>query len=249
MLFTMAATLAPGDAPAQTPGLIRGQLMDAQTLVPVGGAFVSLESANRGVLSDSSGYFALPVGIAERYVLQARQLGYRDLVTTLDREAARKPLVLRMAADPIELEGLTVLARRFQDRRRGIFGSVEVLGAGDLLKVSDGASSDLVRRLVPFTMPCDRETEALCYNAQGRIEPLVVCVDERRMAEGMVELEHLDPRGLYMVEVFRRGGQVRLYSRGYIERLLASGAELPPLSFGCGVVGLPGPGPGTPPAE
>jgi hypothetical protein len=232
----------PGAASAQTPGLIRGQLADAQTLRPVGGAFVSLQGASRGVLSDSTGYFALPVGVSERYALRVRQLGYRDLVMELGRDEAQRPQELRITPDPVKLEGLTVLAERFEDRRRGIFGSVEVLGSEELLRVPDGASSDLVRRLVPFARPCDSQTENLCYNAQGRVEPLVVCVDERRMSEGMVELEHLDPRGLYMVEVFRRGGQVRLYSRGYIERLLASGAELPPLSFGCGVVGLPGPG-------
>lgn len=237
--------VCPALASGQTPGLIRGQLTDAQTARAVGGAFVGLQGASRGVLSDSTGYFALPVGIAERYVLRVRQLGYRDLVRSLEADEVQGPLALRIVPDPIKLEGLTVLTRRFEDRRRGVFGSVEVLGPDDLLRVPDGASSDLLRRLVPFARPCDSQTESLCYNAQGRVEPLVVCVDERRMSEVMVELEHLDPRGLYMVEVFRRGGQVRLYSRGFVERLLASGAELPPLSFGCGAVGLPG-GPGSP---
>ena len=64
----------------------------------------------------------------------------------------------------------------------------------------------------------------------------MICVDGRRVAEGTVELEHLDPRGLYMVEVFPRGGQVRVYTRGYIERLVAARTELSPLSFGCGLV-------------
>ncbi|MHB1193316.1 MAG: carboxypeptidase-like regulatory domain-containing protein [Longimicrobiales bacterium] len=238
----VAAAVAARGAGAQTPGLLRGNILDRQTLAPIGGAFVGLESARRGVLSDSTGYFALPVGRADRYVVRVRQLGYKDLATTLEGAAADRALVLQMEPDPVELEGLTVLAERFQDRRRGIYGAVDVLDHQELLKVPDGASSDLVRRLVPFARPCDSQTEDLCVNAQGRIEPLVVCVDERRVAEGMVELERLDPRGLHMVEVFRRGGQVRLYSRGYVERLLASGAELPPLSFGCGAVGLPGPG-------
>lgn len=238
-VFLLLAAGCPGGISAQTPGLLRGQVVDLQTLGPVGGAFVSLRSMNRGVLSDSTGYFSLPVAISEQYVLQVRQLGYRDRVLTVDENAARAPLVLRLDPDPVEIEGLTVLAERFRDRRRGPFGAVDVLGREELLRAPDGAASDLVRRIVPFARPCNSDTESLCVNTQGRMEPLVICVDERRVAEGGVDLEHLDPRGLYMVEVYRRGGQVRLYSRGYVERLLASGAELPPLSFGCGMVGVP----------
>jgi hypothetical protein len=204
----------PALASAQTPGLLRGHLLDTSTLGPVYGAYVSIESADRGVLSDSTGFFSLPVPIADRYVLHVRQLGYRDLTLTVDRDAAGKPLLLRLDVDPLELEGLQVLVERFQDRRR----------------------------IVPFARPCSVDDEDLCVNAQGQIEPLVVCVDERRVAEQTSELEHLDPRGLYMVEVFRRGGQVRIYTRGYVERLIASGAELSPLSFGCGIPGMPGPG-------
>ncbi|MDP2955355.1 MAG: carboxypeptidase-like regulatory domain-containing protein [Longimicrobiales bacterium] len=232
----------PAAASAQTPGLLRGHLLDTRTLGPVPGAYVSLQGTPRGVLSDSTGYFALPVAISDSYALQVKQLGYRDLVHSVRREAAEKPLVLQLDADPVELEGLEVLVEQFQDRRRGPFGFVDILDQSDLLHAADGAASDLVRRMVPFARPCTRETEDLCVNTQGRLDPLLICVDDRRVAEGTVELEHLDPRGLYMVEIFPRGGQVRVYTRGYIERLVATGAELPPLSFGCGLVGVPGPG-------
>jgi len=232
----------PAVASAQTPGLLRGHLLDKSTLGPVHGAYVSLESAGRGVLSDSTGFFSLPVAIADQYVLRVRQLGYRDLVRTVDRAAAARPLVLQLDVDPLKLEGLQVLVERFQDRRRGPFGAVDVLTQADLLRVPDGATSDLVRRIVPFARRCSAETEDLCVNAQGRIEPLLICVDDRRVAEQTAELEHLDPRGLYLVEVFQRGGQVRVYTRGYVERLLAAGSEPPPLAFGCGITGMPGPG-------
>ncbi len=233
---------APVVASAQTPGLLRGHLLDIRTLGPVQSAFVSLQGSPRGVLSDSTGYFALPVAISDSYGLQVKQLGYRDLVHTVSREAADKPLVLQLEADPVELEGLDVLVEQFQDRRRGPYGFVDILDQSDLLRAPDGAASELVRRMVPFARPCTRESEDLCVNTQGRLDPLVICVDDRRVAEGTVELEHLDPRGLYMVEIFPRGGQVRIYTRGYIERLVAVRTELPPLSFGCGLVGLPGPG-------
>ena len=242
-LLALLLVTTPQAGSGQTPGLLRGHLADAETYTPLFGAYVALAGADRGVLSDSTGYFALPVAIQAQYTVRVRQLGYRELSMTVTAESAADPLLFQLTPDPVKIRGLEVLVDRFQDRRRGPFGAVDVLTQRDLLKAPDGAASDLVRRMVPFARPCDAmagEDSGLCVNNAGRFTPLTICVDNRKVQESMVELEHLDPRGLYMMEVFRRGGQVRLYSRGYVERLLATGEELPPLSFGCGVVDLPG---------
>jgi len=220
--------------------LLRGQLLDGDTKAPVPGAFVALDAESMGVLTDSLGAFMLPVGTAEAYALKVRQLGYRDLLVTITAESARRPFFLQLDPDPVEIEGLKVLVQRFEDRRRGPFGAVDVIDQKALVDAPGGTGVDFVKRVVPFARPCDSETEALCLNQMGRIEPLTVCVDGHRVSEMMAELEHVDPRSLYMVEVFRRTGQVHMYSRGYVERLLAAGSDLPPLSFGCGQVGLPG---------
>lgn len=236
-----AALAWAGPASAQA-GLLRGHLLDGATRQPVFGAWIALAGVGRGVLSDSTGYFAIPVPASDLYMLEIRQLGYRDLSLTFTAETAAEPLLLQLDPDPVKIQGLEVLVDRFEDRRRGPFGAVDVLTQDDLLRTADGAASDLVRRLVPFARPCDPvngQDEKMCVNSGGQFEPLSICVDNRQVVESMVELEHLDPRGLYMVEVFRRRGQVRLYTRGFVERVLASGEELPPLSFGCGLVGLP----------
>lgn len=233
----------PGLIAQTTPRLLRGTLVDGQLLAPVEGAFVALEQESRGVLSGPDGYFALPVPISERYQLRVRQLGYRELVMTIGEEAFGRPLILQLDPNPIELEGLSVLAARFEDRRRGPFGAVDVFEGADLLRAPDGTAIDFVRRVMPFARPCDDQTENLCVQTQGRADPVQICIDERPVSEFIVELERVDPRSLHMVEVFRRGGQVRMYSRGYIQRMITSGNELSPLSFGCGIVGMPG-GPG-----
>lgn len=241
-LLVASGLVAPARAHAQGTGsvLIRGLVLDAETRVPVHGAFIGVQGAGVGVLTGADGTFILPVGTADAYALLVRQLGYRDLAMTVTAESAEKPFFLQLDPDPVEIEGLQVLVQRFQERRRGPFGAVDILDQKILLDVPDGTAVDFLRRVVPFARNCDEQTEDLCVNQQGRIEPLVVCVDGHRVAEAMAELEHVDPRGLYMVEVYRRGGQVHMYSRGYVERLVAVGAELPPLSFGCGQVGLPG---------
>jgi len=239
-ILFMVVSMAPVRAQGTGSVLIRGQLLDADTRAPVAGAFIALEAESTGVLSDSLGAFMLPVGTADAYALKVRQLGYRDLAVTITAETAQNPFFLQLSPDPVEIEGLKVLVQRFEDRRRGPFGAVDVLDQKALVDAPGGTGVDLIKRVVPFARPCDSQTEELCLNQMGRIEPLTVCMDGHRVSEMMAELEHVDPRSLYMVEVFRRTGQVHMYSRGYVERLLDTGAELPPLSFGCGQVGLPG---------
>ncbi|HSG07724.1 MAG TPA: carboxypeptidase-like regulatory domain-containing protein [Longimicrobiales bacterium] len=239
-ILCMVASAAPALGQGTGAVLLRGQLLDGDTKAPVSGAFIALDAESWGVLTDSIGAFTLPVGTAEAYQIKVRQLGYRDLVVTVTAESARRPFFLQLDPDPVEIEGLRVLVQRFEDRRRGPFGAVDVLDQKALSEAPGGTGVDFVKRVVPFARPCDSETEALCLNQMGRIEPLTVCVDGHRVSEMMAELEHVDPRSLYMVEVFRRTGQVHMYSRGYVERLLEAGSELPPLSFGCGQVGLPG---------
>jgi len=239
-LLLLGSSVAPALAQGTGAVLLRGQLLDADTKAPVTGAFIALDAESRGVLTDSLGAFMLPVGTADAYALKVRQLGYRDLVVTITAESARRPFFLQLDPDPVEIEGLRVLVQRFQDRRRGPFGAVDVLDQMALIDAPDGSGVDLIKREVPFARPCDSQTEQLCLNQMGRVEPLKVCIDGHRVSEMMAELEHVDPRSLYMVEVFRRTGQVHMYSRGYVERLLATGSDLPPLSFGCGEVGLPG---------
>jgi hypothetical protein len=242
--FAAALLSVASGAPALAQGtgavLLRGQLLDADTHAPVAGAFIALDQQSMGVLTDSAGAFVLPVGVADAYPIRVRQLGYRELNLTVSAESAQKPFFLQLFPDPVKIEGLKVLVERFEDRRRGPFGTVDVLEQDVLLKAPGGTAVDLIRRELPFLRNCDSQTEQLCVNQMGQIQPLVVCVDGHRVNEMMAELEHVDPRGLYMVEVFRRAGQVHIYTRGYVDRLLATGAELPPLSFGCGQVGLPG---------
>lgn len=239
-LLLMTAPVAPLLAQGTGSVLIRGQILDSETKASVAGAFVALDAESMGVLSDSMGAFTLPVGTADAYALKVRQLGYRDIVMTVTAESAQRPFFLQLDPDPVEIEGLRVLVQRFEDRRRGPFGAVDVLDQRVLASAPGGTGMDFVRRVVPFARPCDMQTEALCLNQMGELQPLTVCIDGHRVSEMMAELEHVDPRALYMVEVFRRTGQVHMYSRGYVERLLDSGSELPPLSFGCGQVGLPG---------
>lgn len=232
---------------AQRPGqvVLRGNVVDADSHAPVVGAFVSASPSNQGVLTDSLGRFALPADRAASYPIRITQLGYHALEATMPREAESRAFTVGLKPDPIELEGLTVLAERMADRRRGPFGVATILEQKDLLGVSVGTAYELTRQVLPFAQACTPDEDSLCVSVQGRRRGVSVCFDGRVVPSGSPELQAVDPRALYLVEAYPRVGQVRLYSRGYVARLLAAGQDLPPLAFECVGPGMTIGGPGT----
>jgi hypothetical protein len=244
---------APLVAQAAGPVLLRGQIVDANTLMPIAGAFVAPAESKQGVLTDSLGLFAMRVYRADEYKLRVNQLGYHDLEMSVAASSADRPFRFMLMPNPIELQGLTVLADKLADRRRGIYGVATILDEKELLKGTYTSFYEMTQRLIPSAAVCPptvgggtaevpMQGNELCFNHQGHTEPVAVCIDEHKaMGEG-AELDILDPRGYYLVEAYPRVGQVRVYSRGYVARLAANGETLPPLSFGCSGAMPGGPG-------
>jgi hypothetical protein len=244
---------APLAAQNAGPVLLRGQIVDANTLMPVAGAFVAPVESKQGVLTDSLGLFAMRVYRADEYKLRVAQLGYHDLEMSVAASSAEKPFRFMLMPDPIQLQGLTVLADRLADRRRGIYGIATVLDEKELLKGTYTSFYEMTQRLIPSAAKCPptinggtaetpMQGDQLCFNHQGHTQPVDVCIDGHKALGQGTELDILDPRGYYMVEAFPRVGQIRVYSRGYVARLAANGETLPPLSFGCSGAMPGGPG-------
>ena len=236
----LAALGPPGPARAQDAGVVRGRVADAGNLSPVAEAFVAQAGAMRGVLTDSSGIFALPLDPELPRAIRVVRLGYKPLDARIPPGGGRGLLNVMLIPDPVQLEGLTVLAKRLEQRRRGPYGVVDVLTREELQAAPEGTGFELLQRLVPFASPCidDMNTEALCLG--GRPGPdgprrLRVCLDDTLVPPDMMEtfLSDVGPRRLYMVEVYSLVGEVRLYTPAYVQRLLDGGGDVPPLSFGC----------------
>ncbi len=237
VLFSCFA-LTPAALTAQSGAVLQGRVIDAETAAPVVAAFVSLAGADRGVLTDSLGFFALPVRRAPSYQVRVTQLGYSRLDVTLPPEAETREFTVRLPMDPIAIRGLTVLTERLADRRRGPFGIADVVTRDQLLRAPDASGYEFVRRRLPFVEACSFDTEALCMSGRsvmGDRRAVRVCVDGRRVPPDLMQtvLSTIDPRAMYLVEVYTRVGEVRMYSTGYMQRLLEQGQELPPLTFGC----------------
>jgi hypothetical protein len=241
MLLTvlMPVLLLASEAEAQRYPVLRGQIMDAQTQSPIFGVFVSFVDSGRGVFTDSLGFFSLPPDSDPPYGISIAQLGYHPMEGQLALEDVGKPIMVSLAPDPIQIEGLTILADRMAGRRVGPYGSGDVLDQAELLASPDGSGYDLVVRMLPFVQPCGMESEALCAGGRtsmGGPRQITVCVDGQKIQPQFTEtaLQRVQPQGLYMVEIFSRAGEVRMYSQAYLKRLMDAGMSLPPLSFGCG---------------
>jgi hypothetical protein len=238
-LLLALATLLPVDLSAQTSRVVQGRVMDAMTLNPVKGAFVAQMDSQRGTLTDSLGIFTLELDTTLGTRLRIWQLGYRSLLADAAGASPGRILTVALAPDPVQIDGLTVLTERLEDRRRGPYGIGEILDRDDLVTVPDGSAYDLVVRRFPFARPCDpQSTEALCMGmsrGMGDMRRLKVCIDGSLVHPDYTEtvLGTLDPRTLYLAEMYTRVGEIRFYTPAYMQRLLELGEDLPPLTFDC----------------
>ncbi|HSG49254.1 MAG TPA: hypothetical protein VLA43_15645, partial [Longimicrobiales bacterium] len=91
----------------------------------------------------------------------------------------------------------------------------------------------VVRAEVPFVRSCPRSFDDLCVSRRGSVERVGICLDEVPLWGGIQALESYDPAELYMVEVYDRGREVRVYTRYFVEERLRTGRRLAPLSWGC----------------
>lgn len=240
MLFATGLDAAAQDAPRRRGRdarsvlvQLRGRVIDEQTRNPLEGAFVAQAGSLRGYMTDSLGLFVLEVAPGGGgYPLTVEQLGYSTLEVTLGPTAHEEFTTVKMRPNPIAVEGLQVLVDRFDRRRRFYFGSVRVLDQTRLLRFA-GTAYDVVRREVGFMTACVSSPDELCTIRRGRRTRVEVCIDEMPTYGATSALESYDASELYLVEVYNRGQQVRVYTRWFVERSLRGGRRLQPLEWGC----------------
>ncbi len=217
---------------------LHGRVLDAETKTPIMGALVIATAVNQGALTDSLGFFALRLERSESYALRVTQMGYAQMDITLPPEAESREFTVALPADPLVIEGLVVVTERLANRRRGPYGVAEVLDQRQLQESALGDGYELIRSRIPFADVCGPDTEQLCLAGRsfmGDRQTVTVCIDDRAVPGELTQtvLGSLDPRTLYMAEIYTRVGEVRLYTPGYIQRLAKEDAELMPLTFGC----------------
>lgn len=111
--------LIPTGAVAQS---LVGRVIAAEDSRVVAGATVTVSAPGRGTssaLTDEDGRFRIALPDAGRYLVGASSLGFRpvdSLVVQLHESREQVEVVIRLAVEPIGIEGLTVVARGMDAR-------------------------------------------------------------------------------------------------------------------------------------
>jgi hypothetical protein len=212
---------------------VSGEVLDALSGAPVPDAAITLPALGRTVLTDDRGHFvlrALPAG-PQRWVVT--RLGYAAWEQEVDAREDGASYTARILPRPEVLEGITVVADRFESRRRSAATSVRVADRRDILTSAAANAMELIpSRMGLAVLPCSTDQpDVMCAMVRGRLVRPTVVVDEQ--APGV--LEHLltyQPHEIHVVESYYAGELIYVYTTGFVERLARSGRALQPLIAG-----------------
>jgi iron complex outermembrane receptor protein len=127
--------LVPGMAHAQSPptGAIAGQVIDAESDVPLAGANIRVEGLGgdsiAGTATDLDGAFRVPLPVG-RYLLTASYVGYTPWSDSVATGAP--PLVIRLSPGSVQVNPITISASRRPERLLDAPAAVTILEPREL---------------------------------------------------------------------------------------------------------------------
>lgn len=214
---------------------IGGFVLEAGSDRAVQGALIRVPDLGVQVVSDSSGVFVLRDVEPRPYEIEVSVMGYADL----SQEVALTPdgvLDIRLLPQPAVLEGLTVAVNRLESRIRAVPYLIRVAEGAELqVTGARNAAEFLTHNMRAVPTPCGVRVIGYpnCLLVRGRARPFRLYVDENPMPAGLEWLDTYRVHELERIEFIPQLGQVRLYTKGYIERLAERGRTLEPICIVC----------------
>ena len=219
LALTASRTAAQDDKPVCVDGepQILGVIVDHTSEEPLSSALVSVTTTEWASLTTASGRFQLCGILAGTHRITVERLGYRTLEVRVEAASPPAPIRLRMDPDPILLEGLEIVSDRFERRRRATAYSVRAFDREEIASGPYWTAADFVEyRAMVFMTLCDGGSR--CVRSRGRVVRPTVYLDEMPLIGGWSQLETLPTSQLHMIEVYRRGTQIRAYTHHFMER-------------------------------
>ncbi len=233
IVLSLAAPLAAqetGDSASVPPDWIVGQVIDARNGEPIVGARVSAVGTDWASITNATGRFALRDLDPGIWNVQVENLGYTARAVQARVPTDGRVLVIEIEPDPIVLEGLEVVTRRFETRRRAVGVAVREFGTDDLAVSGDRSVAEMLQ--MRFGLMPARCTDGGngCVWLRGRSERPEVYIDEAPILEGWEVLDLFRPYEFHMLEVFQSGRHIRAYTHAFMER--ASRTRYLPIPIG-----------------
>jgi hypothetical protein len=214
---------------------VSGQVVDEHTGAGLRGAEVEARPSGRHTFTDEHGSFRLPLPPGD-HVLVVTLLGYRDdqKVVTLTPDAATV-LVFRLRPDPVLLEGIRVVADRFESRRHSIPLSSRVLDRERLVRSGGQNLAEFVLDWGGvFRAECPGRRGLVhqgCVRRRGRVIQPTVYVDDQQAMGGVDQLMMFQPGQMHHVEIYGLGQMIRVYTVHYVEAVAEGKRRLSPLMW------------------
>lgn len=214
---------------------IRGAVFDQSTFGPVSGVLVEVPGLKAATATDSLGNFLLDLPIGPGYRLSVGRLGYESTGVVVLASEFHLPVMISIAADPVMLEGLTIVVDRFKSRRRSSMAIVRTIDSERLARWGSRNMLSVLRTRIPFLFLCPSDPFEYCTRSRGRTVRVRVCLDEFRAYGGVEQLAAYPPSAMHLIEVYRDRGvfSIRAYTRRFVERLTRNPRRLRSLLAGC----------------
>ncbi|MYB06676.1 MAG: carboxypeptidase-like regulatory domain-containing protein [Gemmatimonadetes bacterium] len=221
--------------------ILTGQILDALNAAPVVSAVIKVPELRRYAFSDVNGRFSFAAFPQGTWDIVVEMLGYHTLDGSVS-VAEGNGLLLRLNPDPVALEELRVRTRSerlLSDRRRRIPYRVTTISTGIFANSINPDPTAIFRRNSrSYILPCAETAEDAgeqmapsCYWRRGRPAKITVFLDEGRLESGMVELAMLPKEDIHSMDWIPEMGELRIYTRHFIERLDNTRISLSPLVY------------------
>ncbi len=241
MLGLTVSTSPPLSAQETATFTLTGQIVDAVNETPVLAAVVKVPELRRFVFTDASGRFAFTDFPEGTWDIVVEQLGYHTLDGSVT-VAEGNGLFLRLNPDPIELEGLRVRTRSerlLTQRRLRIPYRVTTIATETFANSINPDPTAIFRhnsgsQIIPCpetAADVDEQMTPSCFWWRGGPASIAVYLDEGRLESGMTQLAMLPTEHIHSMDWVPAMGELRIYTRHFIERLDNTRISLSPLVY------------------
>ena len=212
---------------------VRGRVIDRASGQPIAGARVEFPQAKERLYTDGDGYFAvrgLPEG---EQPISIVHLGHLRVMQSVSLRPGEHSFVIRMTADEVALQAITVSVNRMESRRIHSPMMSRVWGDSALARFRQPSTRAFLAAnagLQPTRCGSADLGEGSCAWIRGEPARVTVILDEQLALGGLDDLIGIAPQDLYRVEVYRGGGLVVAYTKQFVQTLAHNRSPLHPFS-------------------